>query len=257
MRLAIGEPLPPPRPAPTQPALGAAGHGHHASRHAHGHVHANEEVGADDDTNLRSVEAHLAGGHDACDLSAAWAGQAPGAAVRAGHPDQPPRPRLRRRAVLQHGLGHRSRRQQAARRDPAGRPAARQFQPALRGQVLVHGMGFSPDHKTLAVVSIGSQLGDLHRHRDQRGQARHLCRPLAARGVLHAGRQGSLGDRARRGLRRRARRRRPSRRRRASRCRTARACRSSRPTANTATSARPSIPRPSSSRSPITRSSAA
>src|SRR3546814_9717973 len=28
--------------------------------------------------------------------------------------------------------------------------------PLYRGQVLVHGMGFSPDHKTLAVVSIGS-----------------------------------------------------------------------------------------------------
>ena len=32
---------------------------------------------------------------------------------RARHPDQPSRPRLRRRAVLQHGLRHRSRRQQA------------------------------------------------------------------------------------------------------------------------------------------------
>ena len=30
------------------------------------------------------------------------------------------------------------------------------FSPLYRGQVLVHGMGFSPDHRTLAVVSIGS-----------------------------------------------------------------------------------------------------
>jgi YVTN family beta-propeller protein len=30
------------------------------------------------------------------------------------------------------------------------------FSPLYKGQVLVHGMGFSPDHKTLAVVSIGS-----------------------------------------------------------------------------------------------------
>jgi YVTN family beta-propeller protein len=30
------------------------------------------------------------------------------------------------------------------------------FSPLYRGQVLVHGMGFSPDHKTLAIVSIGS-----------------------------------------------------------------------------------------------------
>ena len=30
------------------------------------------------------------------------------------------------------------------------------FSPLYRGQVLVHGLGFSPDHRTLAVVSIGS-----------------------------------------------------------------------------------------------------
>src|SRR6476660_7894536 len=30
------------------------------------------------------------------------------------------------------------------------------FSPLYKGQVLVHGMGFSPDHKTLAVVLIGS-----------------------------------------------------------------------------------------------------
>src|SRR5512135_3753560 len=28
--------------------------------------------------------------------------------------------------------------------------------PLYRGQVLVHGMGFSPDHRTLAVVAIGT-----------------------------------------------------------------------------------------------------
>lgn len=30
------------------------------------------------------------------------------------------------------------------------------FRPRYRGQVLGHGMGFSPDHRTIAVVSIGS-----------------------------------------------------------------------------------------------------
>jgi YVTN family beta-propeller protein len=30
------------------------------------------------------------------------------------------------------------------------------FSPLYKGQVLVHGMGFSPDHRTIAVVSIGS-----------------------------------------------------------------------------------------------------
>jgi YVTN family beta-propeller protein len=37
-----------------------------------------------------------------------------------------------------------------------GDPAPASFSPLYRGQVLVHGMGFSPDHHTLAVVSIGS-----------------------------------------------------------------------------------------------------
>jgi YVTN family beta-propeller protein len=37
-----------------------------------------------------------------------------------------------------------------------GDPAPANFSPLYRGQVLVHGMGFSPDHRTIAVVSIGS-----------------------------------------------------------------------------------------------------
>lgn len=37
-----------------------------------------------------------------------------------------------------------------------GDPAPSSFSPLYRGQVLVHGMGFAPDHRTLAVVSIGS-----------------------------------------------------------------------------------------------------
>ena len=37
-----------------------------------------------------------------------------------------------------------------------GEPSPANFSPLYRGQVLVHGMGFSPDHRTLAVVSIGS-----------------------------------------------------------------------------------------------------
>ncbi len=37
-----------------------------------------------------------------------------------------------------------------------GDPQPGNLNPLYRGQVLVHGMGFSPDHKTLAVVSIGS-----------------------------------------------------------------------------------------------------
>ncbi len=37
-----------------------------------------------------------------------------------------------------------------------GDPSPINFSPLYRGQLLVHGMGFSPDHRTLVVVSIGS-----------------------------------------------------------------------------------------------------
>lgn len=37
-----------------------------------------------------------------------------------------------------------------------GDPQPANMSPLYRGQVLVHGLGFSPDHRTLAVVSIGS-----------------------------------------------------------------------------------------------------
>lgn len=37
-----------------------------------------------------------------------------------------------------------------------GEPQPGNFSPLYRGQLLVHGLGFSPDHRTIAVVSIGS-----------------------------------------------------------------------------------------------------
>jgi YVTN family beta-propeller protein len=37
-----------------------------------------------------------------------------------------------------------------------GDPTPGNLSPLYRGQLLVHGMGVSPDHQTLAVVSIGS-----------------------------------------------------------------------------------------------------
>src|SRR6201985_3640946 len=37
-----------------------------------------------------------------------------------------------------------------------GEPVPADFSPLYKGQLLVHGMGFSPDHRTLDVVSIGS-----------------------------------------------------------------------------------------------------
>src|ERR1700692_4324775 len=88
--------------------------------------------------------------------TAAWAGQAPGAAA---DPDIP--------------ISHRDRVYTAEQfsntvsvTDPVdnrlvgvirlGDPQPGNFSPLYKGQVLVHGMGFSPDHKTIAVVSIGS-----------------------------------------------------------------------------------------------------
>lgn len=89
-------------------------------------------------------------------VSSAWAGQAPTAAAA---PDIP--------------LSHRDRVYAAEQfsntvsvTDPAsnkllgvirlGDPTPGNLSPLYRGQLLVHGMGFSPDHRTLAVVSIGS-----------------------------------------------------------------------------------------------------
>ncbi len=37
-----------------------------------------------------------------------------------------------------------------------GEPTPANFSPLYKGQLLVHGMGFSPDHRTLVVVSVGS-----------------------------------------------------------------------------------------------------
>lgn len=89
-------------------------------------------------------------------IGAAWAGQAPGALAS---PDLP--------------IGHHDRVYAAEQfsntvsvTDPVdnkllgvirlGDPQPGNFSPLYKGQVLVHGMGYSPDHRTLAVVSIGS-----------------------------------------------------------------------------------------------------
>jgi YVTN family beta-propeller protein len=89
-------------------------------------------------------------------LQAAWAGQAPGAA---SDPDMPVSHRDRVYAAEQFS-------NTVSVTDPAdnrllgvirlGEPAPANFSPLYRGQLLVHGMGFSPDHRTIAVVSIGS-----------------------------------------------------------------------------------------------------
>jgi YVTN family beta-propeller protein len=88
--------------------------------------------------------------------SSAWAGQAPGAAA---YPDIAVSHRDRVYAAEQFS-------NTVSVTDPVdnklvgvirlGDPQPGNFSPLYKGQVLVHGMGFSPDHKTLAIVSIGS-----------------------------------------------------------------------------------------------------
>lgn len=85
-----------------------------------------------------------------------WSGQVPGAA---SGPDVPISHRDRVYAAEQFS-------NTVSVTDPAdnrllgvirlGDPAPAYLSPLYSGQVLVHGMGFSPDHRTLAVVSIGS-----------------------------------------------------------------------------------------------------
>ena len=89
-------------------------------------------------------------------IQSAWAGQAPG---RAADPDVPVTHRDRVYAAEQFS-------NTVSVTDPAankllgvirlGDPQPANLSPLYRGQVLVHGMGFSPDHRTLAVVSIGT-----------------------------------------------------------------------------------------------------
>jgi YVTN family beta-propeller protein len=88
--------------------------------------------------------------------SVAWAGQAPGAASGADVTISP-RDRVYTAEQFSNTISV---------TDPVdnkllgvirlGDPQPDNFNPRYKGQLLVHGMGFSPDHKTIAVVSIGS-----------------------------------------------------------------------------------------------------
>jgi YVTN family beta-propeller protein len=92
--------------------------------------------------------------------SAAWAGQAPAAATA---PDIPVTHHDRVYAAEQFS-------NTVSVTDPVdnkllgvirlGEPLPASFSPLYRGQLLVHGIGFSPDHRTIAVVAIGSNAVD-------------------------------------------------------------------------------------------------
>jgi len=102
---------------------------------------------------LASVVAALTAG---VIVQSSWAGQAPGVA---SDPDVPVSHRDRVYAAEQFS-------NTVSVSDPAdnrllgvirlGDPTPGNLSPLYRGQLLVHGMGASPDHRTLAVVSIGS-----------------------------------------------------------------------------------------------------
>jgi YVTN family beta-propeller protein len=99
---------------------------------------------------------HAVLGTMALHMSAVWAGQVPGAAAAADVPVS-----HRDRVYIAEQFSN-----TVSVVDPAdnkllgvirlGEPQPANFSPLYRGQLLVHGMGYSPDHRTVAVVSIGS-----------------------------------------------------------------------------------------------------
>src|SRR5580700_8800671 len=103
-----------------------------------------------------SLAAVLLSGTALASGASAWAGQAPAAASA---PDIPVSHQDRVYAAEQFS-------NTVSVTDPAdnallgvirlGQPQPANFSPLYYGQVLVHGMGFSPDHRTIVVVSIGS-----------------------------------------------------------------------------------------------------
>ena len=239
MRLALGQPLPPSAPRQRRP-------GRHPisprCRMARCQRSVHDEVG-------RCHEAYIFLSRRADRAPDRWrtaalAGQAPGAA---SDPDIPISHRDRVYAAEQFS-------NTVSVTDPAdnkllgvirlGDPQPGNFSPLYKGQVLVHGMGFSPDHHTLAVVSIGSNsvtfidtATNAVKHITYVGRSPHeaFFTPdgsevwVTVRGenyvaVLDA---QTFEEKTRINAAERA-----------------RACRSSRPTASTATSARRSIRRP-------------
>src|SRR4029077_12034587 len=107
-------------------------------------------------SKLFSIAKSLLAGTMLATCSGAWAGQAPGALSA---PDVPISHHDRVYAAEQFS-------NTLSVTDPVdnkllgviklGDPQPVNFSPLYRGQVLVHGLGYSPDHRTLAVVSIGS-----------------------------------------------------------------------------------------------------
>ena len=73
-------------------------------------------------------------------------------------------------------------------------PAA--LSPLYHGELLVHGLGFSPDHKT-GFCFHRFEFSHANRHGDEHRKRKDLCRPVAARGILPTRRPRTLGGRSR------------------------------------------------------------
>ncbi len=82
-----------------------------------------------------------------------------------------------------------------------GDPLPASFSPLYKGQLLVHGLGFSPDHRTIAVVAIGSTaVNFIDTETNAVRHVTHIGRSPHA-GVLYAGRQRGVDHGAGRELR--------------------------------------------------------
>ena len=67
-----------------------------------------------------------------------------------------------------------------------GEPSPANFSPLYKGQLLVHGMGFSFTHRTLAVVSIGSNSVTFIDTATNVDQACDVCGPFPTRGFFYS-----------------------------------------------------------------------
>jgi hypothetical protein len=73
-----------------------------------------------------------------------------------------------------------------------GDPLPASFSPRYKGQLLVHGMGFSPDHRTIAVVAIGSNAVNFID--TATNSVKHVNYVGRSRGVLYGRRKRGLHD---------------------------------------------------------------
>ena len=67
-----------------------------------------------------------------------------------------------------------------------GNPVPGALSPLYRGQLLVHGLGFSPGFKDTCRRIHRLEFGNADRHGDQRSEGNNLCGTVASRGIFHA-----------------------------------------------------------------------